>query len=414
MEQYFHHHLGQSEIRLFRIEDAEQGSPNGALCTIKQGAQSTTLPVMVTIVITALRDAPQYDALSYVWGNPIRNCYLVLCDGTSVPITRSIAEAVPFLLNTRRTGYLWIDQVCINQSDIEELNEQVSIMGSIYNSASCVLVWLGTGFEGADRVDDLFRVFEEAKYETGEEEAYEKFRSWLIHGPRARTNRNAVLTLMGLPWFRRAWVVQEFALARDAKILLGRFQWHPDLVFLITCRMRDFGREADSGYSASELAYLRENHPFQIIWNVKSTKEALFSLLSRMAGRSSATDHRDHVYAFLSLNRDERIHIQPDYRLPVREVFVNTAKQIMAGTRNLDILSTLPREPMKTKDQSAEPLNLPSWVPDWRCKASSLPLFYRHSRNRFAASGTSHFTLGGDEPPGSLRLQRQKSRDYFF
>jgi hypothetical protein len=38
---------------------------------------------------------------------------------------------------------LWIDGVCINQTDILERNRQVQLMGEIYSRASCVLIWLG-------------------------------------------------------------------------------------------------------------------------------------------------------------------------------------------------------------------------------------------------------------------------------
>ena len=399
MKSYTYHLLELGEIRLFKIEDERDGLSGGVPCKVQRGDTTTTLPVRVTIIRTALRDAPQYDALSYVWGSPIRSCHLVLADGTTMPITESIAEAAPFLLNTRRTGYLWIDQVCIDQGDVEEVNHQVAIMGTIYSKALSVLVWLGCGFDGADRANEVFRAYEDAAIRLGDQKADEQLRSCLAGSPGAMMNRAAIIKLMKLPWFQRAWVVQEFALAKDVDILLGDFRWRPDLVFVVTCQLRDYGREPGTGYSDAEMAYLRNNHPFQIIWNIKSSHhEALYSLLSRMAGRSEATDEHDLVYAFLSLNKDQRIRLQPDYRLPVREVFITTAKQIMLGSRNLDLLSTLPREVAQSKDSPLAPLNLPSWVPDWRCKTSTLPMYYRHGRNRFAASGGSEYTIAEDAP----------------
>jgi hypothetical protein len=38
---------------------------------------------------------------------------------------------------------MWIDQCCINQTDIPERNSQVLIMRDIYRGASETLVWLG-------------------------------------------------------------------------------------------------------------------------------------------------------------------------------------------------------------------------------------------------------------------------------
>ena len=47
------------------------------------------------------------------------------------------------------TQHIWIDAICINQSDkqsnMEEKNHQVGMMGEIYQSATEVLVWLGEG-----------------------------------------------------------------------------------------------------------------------------------------------------------------------------------------------------------------------------------------------------------------------------
>lgn len=41
------------------------------------------------------------------------------------------------------TGYLWVDQICINQDNTAERNYQVGIMGKIYQAGHQILVWLG-------------------------------------------------------------------------------------------------------------------------------------------------------------------------------------------------------------------------------------------------------------------------------
>jgi len=38
----------------------------------------------------------------------------------------------------------WIDALCINQADRMEKEKQISRMGSIYNMAPGVIIWLGT------------------------------------------------------------------------------------------------------------------------------------------------------------------------------------------------------------------------------------------------------------------------------
>lgn len=43
----------------------------------------------------------------------------------------------------RRPRVLWIDVIGINQTDLREQGEQVSIMWNIFHAAESVAVWLG-------------------------------------------------------------------------------------------------------------------------------------------------------------------------------------------------------------------------------------------------------------------------------
>jgi hypothetical protein len=38
---------------------------------------------------------------------------------------------------------MWIDQICINQTDIEERDNQVLLMADIYKNAAATQIWLG-------------------------------------------------------------------------------------------------------------------------------------------------------------------------------------------------------------------------------------------------------------------------------
>ncbi|KAK7187683.1 heterokaryon incompatibility protein [Paraphaeosphaeria sporulosa] len=37
---------------------------------------------------------------------------------------------------------MWIDAICINQTDDEEKSKQVAMMGDVFSLASCVTAWL--------------------------------------------------------------------------------------------------------------------------------------------------------------------------------------------------------------------------------------------------------------------------------
>jgi hypothetical protein len=45
---------------------------------------------------------------------------------------------------------LWVDAVCINQLDTEEINAQLDIMCEIYKRAVTTWVWLGENYNNAE------------------------------------------------------------------------------------------------------------------------------------------------------------------------------------------------------------------------------------------------------------------------
>lgn len=87
-------------------------------------------------------DSPIYEAISYVWGNPTDKVE-IFCEQESILIPRNLYDMLQRIRSTDRTRYVWADAICINQSDPEELGQQVSIMRLIFRNAKRVLVWLG-------------------------------------------------------------------------------------------------------------------------------------------------------------------------------------------------------------------------------------------------------------------------------
>ena len=85
---------------------------------------------------------PQYEALSYVWGDPTVKEPIYL-GKIQFSITQNLHAALLRLRSEQKGLRLWIDAICINQCDITERNIQVSLMGDIFRAASGVTVWLG-------------------------------------------------------------------------------------------------------------------------------------------------------------------------------------------------------------------------------------------------------------------------------
>ena len=93
-------------------------------------------------MLTLLPIIFRYEAVSYTWGPPTFTCTLYLPTGV-LRITPSLSQALRHFRSEERAVCLWADAICINQRKVEERNEQVSIMATIYAGASQVLVWLG-------------------------------------------------------------------------------------------------------------------------------------------------------------------------------------------------------------------------------------------------------------------------------
>jgi hypothetical protein len=85
---------------------------------------------------------PPYDALSYAWGSSKDKEQIQL----AVRLYPSEPTSSTFLQVYRQRadrGWIWIDQLCIDQHSVLEKNHQVSMMGDIYLKARRTLIWLG-------------------------------------------------------------------------------------------------------------------------------------------------------------------------------------------------------------------------------------------------------------------------------
>jgi hypothetical protein len=87
-----------------------------------------------------------YNALSYIWGANTGTRPL-FCDDKSILITPNCESALRHLRHARRVVTLWVDAICINQEDLIERAQQVSLMAAIYRQAHEVIIWLGPGSE---------------------------------------------------------------------------------------------------------------------------------------------------------------------------------------------------------------------------------------------------------------------------
>ena len=299
-------------------------------------------PLSGRLIDSDITFQPEYEALSYVWGDdePAKSITL---DGTETSITPNLHSALIHLRSTDIVRTIWVDAICINQSFNDERNQQVRIMGDIYKSAKQVIVWLG------EAADDSHIVFNQFK----DDSMKRKFP--------LEVRRKAWLALLKRPWFYRTWVIQEIALSRRAVIMCGEdaTAW----------RHTDMGWKDDFSGAAKDVSKGGEHpisgidpgsHVFGLrLLEALSDRRDPMSILqySRLC---ETTEVKDKIYGILGLF--EPGFIEVDYNLPVDTTFRQFTEAVINSTGDLRIL------------KYAGLGHHPSWVPDFtELSTKSLP-----------------------------------------
>ncbi|KAK3620596.1 hypothetical protein LTR56_023309 [Elasticomyces elasticus] len=316
------------------------------------GIYNSPLQCHIWIISLATQPPTPYEALSYTWGD----------SWTGKSGLRSRLK--------RRT--LWIDALCIEQANAVERASQVSLMGTIYSSAERVNVWLGMSSLQAGGM--LPQLSESIKW-TAENLAKSNLRTrtgcsdllgelkWNLamasKGVVARMDE--ALKSTDPCWLDRAWVVQEFVLARSVYICFD----HTSLKF-----------EPYNSTHPTQVQHMAERYPhfyrFQTVLDrftglfgrhQDSQGEARVRLLdvARLTSSFEASNPHDKIYSLLGLiHPEEAVHIPPDYTAPSWVTFARASYAATIGYCNLSIL-----EFASWTNESHQPLSLPSWAVDF-------------------------------------------------
>lgn len=107
-------------------------------------------PVRIMLRYTSLSsvDRLKYHALSYCWGAAEDLQQIMVTDpensqSKTMFVNKNLFSALQRLRSQTAPRTLWIDLLCINQTDLKERTFQVAMMGAIFASAEAVGVWLG-------------------------------------------------------------------------------------------------------------------------------------------------------------------------------------------------------------------------------------------------------------------------------
>lgn len=179
-------------------------------CLILQPISAGTT-IQCTFEAISLLSHPEYEALSYVWGDTSIQRTIIF-NGIPFPVTQNLAIALHHLRLPDKSRRLWVDALCINQSDVQERNEQVGLMGESYSMANPVLVWLGESFDGSDEAFALMsKIATENESELTDDVSQNVF--------------SFCFQLIEKEWFTRPWTIQELVLANQNPLVGCGFAW---------------------------------------------------------------------------------------------------------------------------------------------------------------------------------------------
>lgn len=176
-------------------------------------------PLHLTTTVHKLDDEPDFYALSYVWG-PTKASISVLCNGGSLLVTESAHEILNVALQSGET--VWIDAICIDQSNSKEKAIQIPLMQHIYANATAVVMYLGASNVATTAfMSDFPRIFELSL--SWMPTPYNSDPGWRGEGwPREDDDFWVGLyQLLDHDWFRRLWTFQEAVLAGNTSLLCG-------------------------------------------------------------------------------------------------------------------------------------------------------------------------------------------------
>lgn len=183
------------------------------------------------ILRASLNRHPEYEALSYTWGNP-KITSPVYLEGVRSHVTTNLEQALRHLRYEYRERILWVDALSINQRDLRERNSQVRKMRSIYMGAKRVLVWLGLEEDAKVALGfckELHKIrrmeVSEVYGETGlveSEHAYDPWAVWSRYEKDEQKWKACEALFMGRSWWSRTWIIQEVLHGGRVEFLYGK------------------------------------------------------------------------------------------------------------------------------------------------------------------------------------------------
>jgi hypothetical protein len=343
-----------------------------------QSSQGNLGPIECSIKHFKPPAVPRYDCLSYTWGSP-EHTQPIHLNGTLFHVTQNLHDALRQLesrekLSIWQNQWIWIDAMCINQSDNDEKSSQVQQMKSTFANAQQVIIWLGLQSGDSkhalwllDHIAYLSQAY--SSHKLTREQRLSKLWDELV----SKEDMNGIEALKNLfsrPWWSRVWVLQEAMTAERSRIVCG-----PDstrlgssqTLFTLNIGWRQLPAEHRSpSWEAlypqlvSAVRLSKQVHTSTVI--PEELPRPLLSVLDQVYVHSQmqATDPRDRLFALYGLGTNAtELGLRVDYAKSCNRIYEEAAR-VLLKVYGLIVLSYC-----SGQRRHHSQLMLPSWVPNW-------------------------------------------------
>lgn len=361
------------------------------------------------LITYLLSDHPPYEALSYLWGVKNENKRFFIGHNKPVfEVWENLHTALHRIMALTDAGdcrTIWIDQICMNQEDEDEIKDQLKVMGKIYEEAHDVVAWLGDPPAGIDNVSACLQQFPTIakKIELNVAQLGPSFIPTPKTGlpPSNDPVWEIIMDILHKDWYTRVWTLQEAVLAKRLVVYYGTSILDWELIAKIY-----------TVYGAAPLMPLRylfdenERHYKPIKWiqtyRVRREKgyELEFAHLLWTCGFKGVSKSVDRIYGMLgmihcSISKEITVIKDPPKGKTIdpedeRRVFLDAFKAAVIRDHQLHLLSLT--------FERGDTMGLPTWCPNLLTKwngCTQLPSYHVGKRSSDTTAKASVELLPG-------------------
>jgi hypothetical protein len=172
-------------------------------------------PIRTKLHLRRLSSQVRFEAISYTWGND-NDSVTIIVDAQPVKIRRNLWKFLSVLRKSDEPRLVWVDAICISQTDLIEKAYQVQMIGKTFSSATQTVAWLGDEADGSADLIEQMSVPSELRPKL----EYPAIGKSPFKGE-LKARFDLMEAFSARPYWRRTWIVEEYVLSRDIVFFCG-------------------------------------------------------------------------------------------------------------------------------------------------------------------------------------------------